>query len=108
MPVAQQTPTYQLGTTPWAELPTLTRVKEGTAVTTLEGGETITLVHKNPAGTVVDTYTAAAGDITHTANGSWWCLVTTPVVGLHALHWTAEIGGGAWEWHDSFNVIDSE
>lgn len=107
MPAAKQTPVYELGSTPWAQLPTLTRVKEGTTVTTLGVGESITLVHKNPSGTVVDTYTAGDGDITHGSGGTWWCLVTTPVVGLHALHWTAVIGGGTWEWHDSFAVVDN-
>lgn len=105
--MSNATDTYELGSTPWAKLNTLTRVKEGTAVTALLGGESITLVHKDAAGTTVDTYTAAAADITHTTLGNWWCLITTPSTGLHTLHWTAVIGGGTWEWHDSFYVRDS-
>jgi len=101
--MSNTTPEFLLGTTPEFRLKNLTRVREGTLVDELEVGESIEVVHKDPAGATVDTYTAALGDIVF-VTPNWWLTVTTPSVGVHVLNCAAVIGGKRMEWDQTFKV----
>lgn len=102
--MSNQTPTFKLGTTPEFRLKNLTRVREETAVTSLGVGESIEVVHKDAAGAIVDTYTAADGDIVF-VSPHWWLTVTTPSTGRHVLNCAAVIGGRRMEWDQVFTVV---
>lgn len=87
------TPVYQYGETPWIRSKTVTRVKEGTLVTTLGGGESIAYVVKDAAGATVDSGSSAS-EVTHWSDGIWAAKLDVLPVGRYTIRWTLTIGGG--------------